>query len=76
MRQKHGFLLTAWVFLADHWHVILYPPSPLTISRAMSAVKVSSMVGINHRRGEGGELWQGRFPSLRSGQASTGRCGR
>ena len=61
MREKHGFLLTAWVFLPDHWHTILYPPYPLTISRAMTAVKVSSMVGINHRRGEGGELWQGRF---------------
>jgi REP element-mobilizing transposase RayT len=23
MRQKHGFLLTAWVFLPDHWHAII-----------------------------------------------------
>ena len=28
MRQEHGFLLTAWVFLPDHWHTILYRPIP------------------------------------------------
>jgi REP element-mobilizing transposase RayT len=61
MRQKHGFLLTAWVFLPDHWHAIICPPYPLTISRVFQAVKVSSMIAINHGRGEGGELWQGRF---------------
>ena len=32
MRDKHGFVLTAWVFLPDHWHAILYPRQPLTIS--------------------------------------------
>jgi len=61
MRHKHGFLLTAWVFLPDHWHAIIYPPYPLTISRAMPAVKVSSTIAINVRLGEVGELWQGRF---------------
>jgi len=61
MRQKHGFLLTAWVFLPDHWHAIICPPYPLTISRVFQAVKVSSMISINHGRGEAGELWQGRF---------------
>ena len=29
MRKKHGFLLTAWVFLPDHWHAIIHPPYPL-----------------------------------------------
>ncbi len=43
MRQKHGFSLTAWVFLPDHWHAILYPPYPLGIAKAMSAMKVSSI---------------------------------
>jgi REP element-mobilizing transposase RayT len=44
MREKHGFLLTAWVFLPDHWHAIIYPPHPLTISTVLKAVKVSSMI--------------------------------
>jgi len=33
VRRKHGFLLTAWVFLPDHWHAIMYPPHPLSISQ-------------------------------------------
>ena len=61
MRKKHGFLLTAWVFLPDHWHAIIHPPYPLTISTALKSVKTSSMIGINVRRRESGELWQERF---------------
>ncbi len=61
MRQKQRFLLTAWVFLPDHWHAIIYPPHPVSISRAMSGVKVSSMIAINHGRQEKGELWQERY---------------
>ena len=61
MRRQHGFVLTAWVFLPDHWHAIIYPPHPLTISRVFQAVKVSSMILINLGRRESGELWQGRF---------------
>ena len=60
-RQRQGFRLTAWVFLPDHWHAIRYPPHPLTVSQAMKAVKLSSMILINRRRGETAELWQGRF---------------
>jgi putative transposase len=61
MREKHGFLLTAWVFLPDHWHAIVHPPYPLTISTALKSVKTSSRIGINVRRRECGELWQERF---------------
>jgi REP element-mobilizing transposase RayT len=39
MRRKHGFAITAWVFLPDHWHVIIYPPYPLTLSAVFKAVK-------------------------------------
>jgi putative transposase len=61
MRAKHGFVLTAWVFLPDHWHAIIYPPHPLPISTVLKAVKVSAMISINLGREETGELWQGRF---------------
>jgi len=61
MRRRQGFVLTVWVFLPDHWHAIIYAPHPVSISRVMSAVKVSSMVAINHGRHEKGELWQERF---------------
>jgi putative transposase len=61
MRHKQGFLLTAWVFLPDHWHAIIHPPYPLTISTVFKAVKKSSTTGINVRRREEGGLWQERF---------------
>jgi putative transposase len=61
MWRKHGFDITGWVFLPDHWHAIIYPPYPLTISTVFKAVKVSSMIGINVQRRERGELWQDRF---------------
>ncbi len=61
MRRKHGFELTAWVFLPDHWHAIISHPYPLTISRVFQPAEVSSMISINVGRHESGELWQARF---------------
>ena len=60
-RQKHGFVLTAWVFLPDHGHAIFFPRHPLTISDLMESIKVSSTVRINRSRKERGLLWQPRF---------------
>jgi putative transposase len=60
-REEHGFLLTAWVFLPDHWHAILGPRYPKGLSLIVESVKVSSTRQINAGRGELGRLWQGRF---------------
>ena len=60
-RKKHGFLLTAWVFLPDHWHAIIYPPHPLTISMSMESIKDGATKRINHSRREAGVLFQPRF---------------
>ena len=60
-RARLGFLLTAWVFLSDHWYAIVFPRHPLTISEVMESVKVSSTRLINRERAEVGLLWQGRF---------------
>jgi putative transposase len=60
-REKHHFLLTAWVFLPNHWHAILFPRFPVTISRVMESVKVGSTLRINAGRKESGLLWQLRF---------------
>jgi REP element-mobilizing transposase RayT len=49
-------LLTAWVFLPDHWHAILFPRIPVTISRLMESIKVGSTLRINARRNESGLL--------------------
>ena len=60
-RKEHGFLLTAWVFLPDHWHAIIYTRFPLTISRVLESIKVGATLRINRGRGERGVLLQGRF---------------
>jgi REP element-mobilizing transposase RayT len=60
-REKYHFLLTAWVFLPDHWHAILFPRFPVTISRLMESIKVGSTLRVNARRNESGLLWQPRF---------------
>jgi len=60
-RKEHGFLLSAWVFLPDHWHAIFYPRHPLTISRVMEAIKDGATKRLNRRRREAGTLWQPRF---------------
>lgn len=60
-REAHHFLLTAWVILPDHWHAIIGPRFPLTISTVMESIKVSSTRLINRARGERGVFWQGRF---------------
>ena len=60
-RVEHGFLLTAWVFLPDHWHAIFYPGHPLTISLVVEAIKDGATKRINRSRREVGRLWQPRF---------------
>ena len=60
-RGMHPFSLTAWVFLADHWHAICAPAYPLTISVVIKSIKTSSMILINRERHSSGGLWQGRF---------------
>jgi putative transposase len=61
VRSRQRFVLTTWVFLPDHWHAILLPPCPLSISAVMKSVKLSSTNALGSRRRESGELWQGRF---------------
>ena len=60
-REEHGFLLTAWVFLPDHWHGIVYPRYPLTISNVLKTIKLRTTSSINGGRSESGPIWQGRF---------------
>jgi REP element-mobilizing transposase RayT len=61
VRCRQRFFLTAWVFLPNHWHAILFPPYPLTISEAMKSLKLTSTNSLGGFRGETGELWQPRF---------------
>ena len=51
-REEHGFLLCAGVFLPDHWHAIIYPPYPLTISTVRESLKGGATKRINRARRE------------------------
>ena len=55
-RAEHGFLLTAWVFLPDHWHAIFYPRQPLTISGVMEAIKDGGDEADQPRAAGSGEI--------------------
>ncbi len=60
-REERGFLLSAWVFLPDPWHAVIYPPYPLTISTVMESIKGGATKRINRSRREVGLLMQPRF---------------
>ena len=60
-REAFQFLLTAWVFLPDHWHAVIFPPYPLTISKVMKVIKARSTFRLRRDRGISGEFWQARF---------------
>lgn len=60
-RKAHGFLLTAWVFLSDHWHAIIFPRFPRTIARVLESIKVGATLRLNRARRERGMLFQGRY---------------
>ena len=60
-REAPGFWVTASVFLPDHWHAIVNPRYPLTISSVLKTIKLSTTSVINQHRHEAGPVWQGRF---------------
>src|SRR5581483_1285309 len=61
-------MLISWVLLHDHWHAVLYPPHPLTISKVMESIKVSSTKQINGMGGKPGGAVAGPLfrPALRT----------
>jgi putative transposase len=60
-RESLKFLLTAWVFLHDHWHAVIFPPSPLSISRVMKVIKSRSTFDLREGRENATAIWQARF---------------
>jgi putative transposase len=60
-RRRLGFALCGYVLMPDHWHALLRPTYPLTISRVGQDVKYVSARRINRLRGRRGPLWQHQF---------------
>ena len=60
-RRRMGFLLCGYVVLPDHWHALIWPRPPLTISRAVQSVKWQAASLLNRKRGRRGTVWQHQF---------------
>ena len=60
-RQRLGFLFCGYVLMPDHWHALIWPRYPLTISRILQDIKSISSRRLNPRRSRLGPLWQHQF---------------
>jgi REP element-mobilizing transposase RayT len=60
-RSRLGFALCGYVLMSDHWHALIWPRYPVTISRVLHDVKTTSARKLNRRRGVEGPLWQHQF---------------
>jgi REP element-mobilizing transposase RayT len=60
-RQKLHFLFLGYVLMPDHWHTLIWPTYPLTISRVIQDVKWISARSLNRRRHTAGPVWQHQF---------------
>ena len=60
-RRKLGFLFLGYVLMPDHWHALIWPTFPLTISRVIQDAKWLSAQSLNQRRGSSGPVWQHQF---------------
>ncbi|MFI5176417.1 MAG: REP-associated tyrosine transposase [Terriglobia bacterium] len=61
VRQQLGFALCGYVFMPDHWHALIWPQFPLTISRVLKEIKEVSTDLLNQQRRVEGNIWQPRF---------------
>ena len=59
--RRLGFLLVGYVLMPDHWHALIWPRSPVTISDVLQNVKRVSSLKINRLRQAHGSRWQHQF---------------
>ena len=60
-RRRLGVALCGYVLMPDHWHALLWPHHPVTISEVVSEVKSVSARRVNGLRERRGHLWQHQF---------------
>jgi REP element-mobilizing transposase RayT len=60
-RRSLGFLFCGYVLMPDHWHALIAPHHPLTISKVMETVKSKTSGRLNKRRATRGPNWQHQF---------------
>ena len=55
-RRRLRFALCGYVLMPDHWHALIWPRHPLTISQVLHDLKKTSARALHHRRGSVGAL--------------------
>lgn len=60
-RSRLGFALCGYVLMPDHWHALVCPSYPLTVSRVVQDIKYVSARRLNRLRGCRGPVWQHQF---------------
>jgi REP element-mobilizing transposase RayT len=55
------FALCGYVLMPDHWHALIWPQHPVTISQVVHEIKRQSALKVNHKRTTRGPLWQRQF---------------
>jgi putative transposase len=61
--RKYRIEVHAWVFMANHVHLLVTPQLPDSISRCMQYLGRYYVRRFNHRYGRSGTLFEGRFKS-------------
>ncbi len=59
--RKLHFLLLGYVLMPDHWHALIWPAYPLTVSRVVQDIKWISAHSLNQERHSSGSVWQHEF---------------
>ncbi|MFN8007063.1 MAG: transposase [Terriglobia bacterium] len=60
-RRRLGFKWCGYVFMPDHWHALIWPVYPITVSQAVQNIKYSCTRKVNRFRHTSGSLWQHQF---------------
>jgi len=60
-RRRLGFALYGYVLMPDHWHALIWPPQPLTISEVIHDIKKVSALRLQRTRKTSGPVWQHQF---------------
>jgi REP element-mobilizing transposase RayT len=60
-RQRLGFALCGYVLMPDHWHALIWPFQPLTISQVIHDIKKVSALRLHRMRNTSGAVWQRQF---------------
>jgi REP element-mobilizing transposase RayT len=60
-RRKLEFLFCGYVLMPDHWHALIFPRFPLTISKVMERIKSVSAGRLNRGSSHDRHNWQHQF---------------